>query len=374
MEHTTVNLYNKFLNEWSEEWINFIKCNIVDVEYASVNMDLTRSPNVTLETIKNNPEINWHYPSLSLNKNINYKMVKENPEIEWSYYYLSYNTSMTWSSIKDDVYNKNFNHAWLSGHLFVNLETIKENSNVKWDFNILMKNESIPIEKLINFILENKVNNDVLSSYYIYDRNDVNFEMWKTLAEIQKSKNSNSFIPSFSYNPNLTFEIVKNNPEIEWNWNVISKHKNITWDIIKNNYDDYNWDLNSVLSNPNITWEIIQNDEKLKNIVFNTSNNNVHSKIMIGKSLSKNPNISWKIVEDNPEILWNIESLITNSMDNEREKYIRNKFQQWFKKSDLKRELMENVWHPKNFHKFKYFDSDVFGDIEDDDNDDIQCI
>lgn len=40
---------------------------------------------------------------------------------------------------------------------------------------------------------------------------------------------------------------------------------------------------------------------------------------------------------------------------------------QWFKRSDLKRELMENVWHPRNFWKFKYFNVETFGDIEDDD-------
>lgn len=37
-----------------------------------------------------------------------------------------------------------------------------------------------------------------------------------------------------------------------------------------------------------------------------------------------------------------------------------NKLQQWFKKSKLKEELMANVWHPKNFEKFKYLDPETF--------------
>lgn len=37
-----------------------------------------------------------------------------------------------------------------------------------------------------------------------------------------------------------------------------------------------------------------------------------------------------------------------------------NKLQQWFKKSELKQELMANVWHPKNFEKFKYLDPETF--------------
>ena len=31
-----------------------------------------------------------------------------------------------------------------------------------------------------------------------------------------------------------------------------------------------------------------------------------------------------------------------------------------FKRSDLKRDLMEKVWHPINFHKFKYWDPETF--------------
>jgi len=45
-----------------------------------------------------------------------------------------------------------------------------------------------------------------------------------------------------------------------------------------------------------------------------------------------------------------------------REKYIRSRFQEWFKQSELKSELMANVWHPRNIEKFKYLDSEHFGE------------
>jgi hypothetical protein len=35
---------------------------------------------------------------------------------------------------------------------------------------------------------------------------------------------------------------------------------------------------------------------------------------------------------------------------------------EWFKKSNLKKELMKNVWHPKNWAKFKYLNPDTFND------------
>jgi hypothetical protein len=38
--------------------------------------------------------------------------------------------------------------------------------------------------------------------------------------------------------------------------------------------------------------------------------------------------------------------------------------QQEFKILKLKEELMANVWHSKNFNKFKYLDPEIFGDEE----------
>jgi hypothetical protein len=51
-----------------------------------------------------------------------------------------------------------------------------------------------------------------------------------------------------------------------------------------------------------------------------------------------------------------------NEMTLERNNYIRNKFQEWFRRSDLKAELMANVWHPRNFEKFRYLDPETFGE------------
>ena len=44
----------------------------------------------------------------------------------------------------------------------------------------------------------------------------------------------------------------------DWDWKYISKHPNITWEIIREDYDIYwNWEWDSVSVNKNITWEII---------------------------------------------------------------------------------------------------------------------
>ena len=78
--------------------------------------------------------------------------------------------------------------------------------------------------------------------------------------------------------------------------------------------------------------------------------------------LSENPNITWEIVQANPDKPWDFQLLSWNKMTPAREEFIRKKFQGWFRRSDLKAELMANVWHPRNFEKFKYLDPETFGE------------
>ena len=40
----------------------------------------------------------------------------------------------------------------------------------------------------------------------------------------------------------------------------------------------------------------------------------------------------------------------------DKDNFIRKKLREWFKKSDLKEELIAKLWHPKNYKKFKYFE------------------
>lgn len=47
-----------------------------------------------------------------------------------------------------------------------------------------------------------------------------------------------------SENPHITWEIIENNPEINWDWQGISRNPNITLEIINDNPDkDWNWNL-----------------------------------------------------------------------------------------------------------------------------------
>ena len=78
-----------------------------------------------------------------------------------------------------------------------------------------------------------------------------------------------------SQNPNITWDIIINNPDKPWRWCGINQNPNITWDIIINN-PDKPWDWNAFSFNKNISWNIIKDNP---------------NKQWNWYGLSKNPNI-----------------------------------------------------------------------------------
>ena len=44
--------------------------------------------------------------------------------------------------------------------------------------------------------------------------------------------------------------------------------------------------------------------------------------------------------------------------------FFKKKLRECFKRSTLKEELIANLWHPKNFDKFEYYDPKMFDNNE----------
>ena len=59
-----------------------------------------------------------------------------------------------------------------------------------------------------------------------------------------------------SSNPNITWDIIKENLDKPWDWRRLSYNPNITMDIIKDNTEQP-WDWYGLSLNPNINWDII---------------------------------------------------------------------------------------------------------------------
>jgi hypothetical protein len=81
-----------------------------------------------------------------------------------------------------------------------------------------------------------------------------------------------------SGNPNITWDIVKNNPHKAWDYKMLSCNPNITWDIVREN-PDKPWDYNLLWSNEQLTYKKLF-IEKVSDIM-KYFKNNVVEELMI---------------------------------------------------------------------------------------------
>ncbi len=99
-----------------------------------------------------------------------------------------------------------------------------------------------------------------------------------------------------SKNSNITFEIIKNNPDIcpskTWDWYNIAMNENITWDIVKNNPFD-RWNYRSLSGNTNIAWDIVCNS----GINIEWRYRYMYDKKWSVSILMQNPNLTFEIID-----------------------------------------------------------------------------
>jgi hypothetical protein len=69
-----------------------------------------------------------------------------------------------------------------------------------------------------------------------------------------------------------------------------------------------------------------------------------------------------EIIEKYIDKPWNWYLLSRNIMSNERDNFIRKELQKQFRESDLLKEMMEKIWHPKNYQKFAGWLGEEFDD------------
>jgi len=91
-------------------WFDYIKenpdklnshndCFTIDI----INLAISKNPNVTWDTVCENPDWPWNYKGLSANPNITWDIVQENPDLPWNYKYLSTNPNITWDIVQENL-------------------------------------------------------------------------------------------------------------------------------------------------------------------------------------------------------------------------------------------------------------------------------
>ena len=113
----STDLYNNFLDQWSEEWLSQLiavfKLNFTDEDCLFMKGDasnywhngninglwISLNPNVTWKTIQDNPHIPWDYAGISMNENVTWEIVQSNPDKPWNYDHLSRNPNINWEIV-----------------------------------------------------------------------------------------------------------------------------------------------------------------------------------------------------------------------------------------------------------------------------------
>ena len=138
-----------------------------------------------------------------------------------------------------------------------------------------------------------------------------------------------------SENPNINFQIVKENNDMRWDYWYLSKNPNITWEIVQEN-PDKPWNYWSLSANPNITFQIVQTNPLMHFVPTKSDMNWDYN------YLSENPNITYKIVKNNPNINWNFFNLSRNTFNNR--KYNWSKKLHKFYNKQIKGEILHLLW------------------------------
>lgn len=161
--------------------------------------------------------------------------------------------------------------------------------NNAWNWTLIGRNPSVT-EYLILAAIDLPKNN-VYFEIAIASNPNLDWNFIKTTFDMSKW-------PFYlqSKNPNITYEIIKNEPQYAWDWENFMTNPSLTLDII-NKYKQEKWDWRQLSHNPNLTLEFI--------------NRNI-DKSWDWFALSSNPIITWKFVEKNKQIKWYWDGLAKN--------------------------------------------------------------
>jgi len=107
-------------------------------------------------------------------------------------------------------------------------------------------------------------------------------------------------------NPNITWEIILENPDKPWEWYWLSRHPSVTWEIVQEN-PDKSWNGTMLSMNPNMTWEVVQKNPDIPCNWY---------------AVSMNPKLCWDTVQGNPDKPWDWRGLSRNPFTLEKQRFI----------------------------------------------------
>ena len=280
------------------------------IEYILDNLDkkwnwekIAENPNITMEHLMEIDQniLNHHFTNNFIsgyekNTNVNIYTMKKYRNMIWDFDKLSSNPNITPQFVVNNI-GKDWNWKTLCENPIFTIESILHYSSINTEFKnkvnyfYLAKNPNITYEIIMAYP---ELFNTILK---VYDRS-VGYESYGGYGsyEINRAGKMKNIYHFLSFNPTITWDIISENLDKEWDFHALSGHQNITWEIVEAN-PEINWDYKILSNNPNITWEIVEAN---------------FGKDWSFTELSKNPNITWEIIQNNREYQWNFSAFCEN--------------------------------------------------------------
>ena len=174
------------------------------------------------------------------------------------------------------------------------MEIIKNNPDYPWSLHALGENPNLTLDILNSF----KINTDCFNWNTISKNPNI------TMNLILNNPTKPWIYSQISENPNLTIKILKTNPTKQWDWNKISCNKNITKNDILNNHT-LKWNWKYVSKNPNVPIDFILNNNMVD-----------------WRYVSHNPNLTMNFILNNLDKKWDWNAICQNEFNYDRNNYV----------------------------------------------------
>ena len=182
---------------------------------------------------------------LSENSNLSVQFIKQNPEIKWDFIILSKNLPL--SEIQKDL-SLPWNYESLSENETLTTEFILQHLDQDWKDDLLEDDQNIDLRRLemterfkfpnaLRLLLDNSIRSD--SDNKLEFKIDTDFK-------------------KLSYDKNLKIDQVLANKNKDWNLYLLSANPAFSLqDIIKGINNGFDWDFQGLSANPNITFDFV---------------------------------------------------------------------------------------------------------------------
>lgn len=250
---------------------------------------LCKNPLLTLQNVKDNPNYNWFWTGLSMNKNVaTWENVRTNPDLPWNWAHIT-------ERMPIQIIQKN----------------LESKDPLPWSTSGLIRNPGLTVE--------------FINAHPEYDFNDFDIDKnpgitWEFIIAHPEYDWDYRCLSS---NPNITLEIVLANFNKNWNWPRLSENKTVaTWENVRNN-PMLNWNWNILSANPDIaTREHVREypaSPHFSEVPMQTEDGG-YTFPWNWTQMSQNPGLKWQTVAENADRRWDWRSRLSRNLFDYKER------------------------------------------------------